>query len=703
MNKIIFICCFVIVSFIGNAQTYQWAKGISGINSMNPSFEVNVNDMIASTDGNSYIAGKFTGTVDFDPSNSAVNRTALGTDGFIARYKSDGSLDWVKTTNLTGDEEYAALSFFNNQTNSIYYMTSVLKIGNNAFKIETLNRIDGSVINSSSVFTSTGTIEIKEMNKSGYMVGGFTGTLVLGNNNLVSNGLSDGFCLRLNANTTSYDINVAKSYGGTGNDIVNCIYDKYMGGTFTGTIDIAGNRTSAGGKDGFFFKFNTSTLFPESALTSKTIGGTGDDEVLSIIDSFIQGSGNNNVAIGGYFTGTVDFNVMAATTNLVSTGGKDGFTAAYEFNVDNNTYIGNGYNKFGTAYDDEISSLSITDATSKIYFCGKYGNASGGSEAIIGSRDRTSPGAINTSYSGTFKPTSTSGKINPKSVQFLGGNIFYAGDFTEETDFNITAATTNNLSVNTGGTNAFLQRTTFCNQSGVNTSILGDGFLCLGESTTLKIGGVINGNLRWDWFTGGCSNTYIGSGTEITVTPNTVGPIGYFVAAEGGCVPKGNCVSTFVQVSTVSNTITVNGNTLTAVANGNNISYQWLNCNSGNAVIQGATNQSYTPSLAGSYAVQITNSSGCRVTSDCQQMTLNIDDLNRADFTILPNPTSGYFSISANTAISTVLIFNIVGQKTIEFNEPQETYDISALSAGNYIVKIQTNSGVITKKLVKEF
>lgn len=689
------------IAFTGKAQSYQWSKRISGKSTEVPSFEVTVTDMIASLDGASYVSGRFSGTVDFDPSSTTINRTAQGTDGFVARYHSDGSLDWVRTTNLAGTEEIAALSFFNNAVQSIYFMTAVVKIGTNSFLIETLERSSGELVNNTSVFSTTGTLDIKEMNKNGYLVGGYTGTFTLGTTTLVSNGQSDGFCIRFTSTTSSYAILAAASYGGTGNDIVNCIYDKYLGGSFTNAIELAGNRISAGGKDGFFFKFNTSTLFPESALTTKTIGGTGDDEILCIVDSFIQGSGNNNLAIGGYFTGTVDFNVTAATTNLVATGGKDGFTAAYEFNESNNTYVGNGFNKFGTAFDDEISCLSIADATSKIYFCGTYGNAAGGSESIIGSRDRISPGAVNASYTGTFKPISNNGKVNPKSVQFLGGNIFYAGDFTETTDFNIATSTIDNLASIGGGTNAFVQRTTFCDQSGLNTSITGDGFLCLGESTTLKIGGVINGNLRWDWYTGGCANTFIGSGSEITVTPTTIGGTGYFVVPNGGCAPKGSCVSTFVQVSSVSNGITINGNTLTAVDSGPFYNYQWIDCNNGNSNIVGATNQSFTPNLPGNYAVRITNASGCQVTSACTEMTLAIENWTPLSCSLYPNPAISSFSIFATSEISTVVIFNILGQKVHEYLRPTDSYDISALRPGNYIVHITTVNGMSTENLVK--
>lgn len=700
MKKIIFVLGIFMIVFTGKAQTYQWSKRISGISTQVSSFEVTVTDMIASLDGASYVSGKFSGTVDFDPSSMTINRTAQGTDGFIARYHSDGSLDWVRTTNLAGNEEIAALSFFNNAVQSVNFMTAVVKIETNSFLIETLERSSGDLVNNTSVFSTTGTLDIKEMNKSGYLVGGYTGTFTLGTTTLVSNGQSDGFCIRFTSTTSSYAVFAAASYGGAGNDIVNCIYDKYLGGSFTNAIELAGNRISAGDKDGFFFKFNTSTLQPESSTTTRTIGGTGDDEVLSIIDSYIIGSGNYAIAIAGYFTGTVNFAISGGTSNLVANGGKDGFVAAYEYNSNNNTYSGNGYNKLGTAYEDQITKLSITDAMSAIYFCGTYGNASGGSEAIIGSRERTSPGAINGAYFGRFTPSNASGTVTPKALEFLGSNIFYAGDFTEQTDFNITTASVNNLAANNGGTNVFIQRSSFCNQSGT-TTITGDGFICLGESTTLKVTGVINGNLTWNWYTGGCTNTLIGSGTQITVTPSINGANGYFVVAEGGCVPKGQCASYYVQATETSNAVTVSGNSITAVATGPFYNYQWINCTNGNIAIAGATSQSYTPTVPGSYAVRITNASGCQVTSTCTQMTLALENLTPLSCSLYPNPASYSFSLTATSEISTVVIFNMLGQKVQEYLRETDIYDISSLRPGYYMVHITTENGVSTEKFVK--
>jgi hypothetical protein len=57
-----------------------------------------------------------------------------------------------------------------------------------------------------------------------------------------------------------------------------------------------------------------------------------------------------------------------------------------------------------------------------------------------------------------------------------------------------------------------------------------------------------------------------------------------------------------------------NGTTLTADQTG--ATYQWLDCDNNFAIINGETNQSYTPAVTGNYAVEV-NMNGCVDTSAC--------------------------------------------------------------------------------------
>lgn len=68
------------------------------------------------------------------------------------------------------------------------------------------------------------------------------------------------------------------------------------------------------------------------------------------------------------------------------------------------------------------------------------------------------------------------------------------------------------------------------------------------------------------------------------------------------------------QLNSTIFTATQNGTQLTADQSG--ATYQWLDCDNNYAVINGETNQSYTPAVTGNYAVEV-NMNGCVDTSAC--------------------------------------------------------------------------------------
>ncbi len=73
--------------------------------------------------------------------------------------------------------------------------------------------------------------------------------------------------------------------------------------------------------------------------------------------------------------------------------------------------------------------------------------------------------------------------------------------------------------------------------------------------------------------------------------------------------------------------------------------YQWLNCNESFSSISGETNQSYTPSNAGYYAVELTYN-GCVDTSECIQIKgIGLSE-NANEVRIYPNPSKGLITIN---------------------------------------------------------
>lgn len=124
-------------------------------------------------------------------------------------------------------------------------------------------------------------------------------------------------------------------------------------------------------------------------------------------------------------------------------------------------------------------------------------------------------------------------------------------------------------------------------------------------------------------------------------------------------------------------------------------SYQWIDCDNNNALIPGATAQSFTPAVSGNYAVIVSENS-CVDTSYCYFVLLvNIEEnTGFEDLMIYPNPTSSEFNISLGAIYQELeLIVSDLTGKEIYRNNYRETSGIEMdqpLSAGAYLVNIQS-------------
>jgi len=69
---------------------------------------------------------------------------------------------------------------------------------------------------------------------------------------------------------------------------------------------------------------------------------------------------------------------------------------------------------------------------------------------------------------------------------------------------------------------------------------------------------------------------------------------------------------------------------------------------------------------------------------------------------IVPNPASDRFSIKTAKNIETVEIFDLLGKKVLSETEKSQDIDVSALHSGIYIVKVKTDGGTNSVKLIKQ-
>jgi hypothetical protein len=184
-------------------------------------------------------------------------------------------------------------------------------------------------------------------------------------------------------------------------------------------------------------------------------------------------------------------------------------------------------------------------------------------------------------------------------------------------------------------------------------------------------------------------NTYTMSG-DYTYTLQTI----------NGC---DSVVTLHLTINTVDASVTQNGDTL--IANATGASYQWIDCNNGNAAIPGATNQQFIPDVTGNYAVVVTQNT-CTDTSACYNVVITgvHNDITNNSIRISPNPTSGNINISLSQKPISVSILNIEGKEIYytESTSTQMTLDVSKYSSSVYCIKIRTTEGVYNYKICKQ-
>lgn len=85
------------------------------------------------------------------------------------------------------------------------------------------------------------------------------------------------------------------------------------------------------------------------------------------------------------------------------------------------------------------------------------------------------------------------------------------------------------------------------------------------------------------------------------------------------------------------------------------------------------------------------------IIKDLDQLAVN--DINKTQITIFPNPSSDFINIKSDNDIKSIKIYDIKGSLIKSDNTSK--IDISAFPKGNYIISIETKAGIETKKFIK--
>lgn len=204
--------------------------------------------------------------------------------------------------------------------------------------------------------------------------------------------------------------------------------------------------------------------------------------------------------------------------------------------------------------------------------------------------------------------------------------------------------------------------------------------------------------LRRPGSSGGCTNTYANDTVRacnsykwingVTYTSN-VDTATFILPNAAGC---DSVVTLKLTIETISNATIVNASTIAAIQT--NATYQWIDC-SNNSLIANATNQSFTATVTGSYAVIISKGS-CVDTSSCVNIVISsVNSQTSEVINIYPNPTKDVLNFEKDMS-GVVKIFNNVGQLVYEDKlVNQSTVQLKNINTGVYYLLLNADEGKV--------
>jgi hypothetical protein len=349
---------------------------------------------------NVYIAGSFTGTVDFDP-GAGGPFTAPGLAGddidiFVAKFDGlNGNLIWAKQ--MGGDYPDEAFSITVDASGGVYttgYFRGTANFDPNGSNTRSTSASADLDIFVSKLDASGSYVWASQM---GGIATDFGTSISLDpDGNVVSTGLFGGAAdfdpsgSTVNFTATANDTYVSKlsgtsggfvwaqQIGGPGNEQANAVTVDAMGniyltGFFDGTTDFNPDPTAGtgdfflttnGGRDIFIARLSSTGSF----VWAKNIGNSGSGIADRDIGFSIAVDASSNVYTTGSFANTADFNPdPTATFNLTSVGDRDIFLSVLD--SDGDFVLARS---FGATGFDQGLSIALHNATGSIHIIGWF-------------------------------------------------------------------------------------------------------------------------------------------------------------------------------------------------------------------------------------------------------------------------------------------------------------------------------------------
>ena len=661
--------------------------------------------------GNICIAGYFDGVnVDFDPAPGPAHEFIMASaafygDAFIAKYDPSGNFVWAKQLKGSGGNISDTYGIKTDASGNVY--TTGYYMGTVDFDPGPPGFMMSSKLNTYDIY-------VLKLNASGIFVWA---------KSLSGNANEKGLSISLDASSNVYTT-----------------------GYFSGWVDFNPKTgiadtcwlQSKGGNDIFISKLDVNGSF----VWAKSIGGTGDDQGLSVFTDPAS-----NVYIAGYYYGTVDFDPGAGYYPLTSAGASDifvlkldnsgnfawansmggpGYDAATSVNID---YAGSVIitgNFAGTAdFDASAATYYLTSQGSTDVFINKMGAlapvafaVSGGGSYCQGSGGL--PVGLGNSEAGVQYTILKNGVPQVPTVAGTGSAISFGNQlFGAYTVSGTNAAGTTPMT----GSAVLAEAIPVVVEVSISADV---NPVPAGSSVTLTAVPV-NGGLTpaYQWKVNGIN---VGTGNAVySYIPANNDAVTCTLTSSEACSTGNPVVSNVINL-TVIPLVTNLENII--VADGQTTCYSALQTiyiaggittftvqPGGSATMIAGQNIVYLPGttvLSGGYMLgMISTGTYCPgqakslISADAGSDE-NLFNINQVNFTIYPNPTTGNFTLVQKGdklyGNVTVEVFSMRGEKVMTetiIGEKMHDFRFSDMATGLYFVKVVADGYVETMKLIK--
>ncbi len=662
------LLCICIV-FQAHAQNWNWAETAGG------TLPDEANGCYQDANGNMYLRGfYFSSDINFGNGNELSNDGL--SDGFTVKYNTNGTAQWASKVKGPAEDKApkcTADRFGNVFTTGYFDSQSIQFGGNNNDNVSnsgSSGTFDAFIVKYNSSGSPQWYHSIGEDDDDGgsdvatdsagnvYVTGWFRAASVQVSSSVSiynvsqTTGPSDMFLIKYSGGG---DVLWAKSAGGPDDDkgrgvavdkdgnVVVTGYSKPSSMTIEGTVYL-----NNGSKDFFVIKYDENG----NLLNAKTYGGTGGEEAFAC-----STDDAGNVYVSGNYSSS---SMTVDTVTMTNPGsGSGAFIMKLDPNLDALWARG-----FSSDSDDEALGC----------YADSYGNS-----VVTGTFSGNSLTIGNNTLDNNGGDEIFVAKYNPQGDLFWATKIGKSDD-DGATDCHIAdngrvlvSGYYNSGSLTLG--NIDLDNSYFL----VNTSDLFIATMCNAQEGTH----VVDACSDYTWIDG---NTYSSSNNSAVFSyPNSGGSCDSIVTLD-------------LTVNSVDVTVTEVAPNLTA--NAATANYRWLDCDDNYAFLAGETGQTFTATMNGNYAVEVTENS-CVDTSDCvvvNNITVGLEEGEEPQFQVHPNPSNGELVVEFPAETSGLIkVYEQAGKllEEITFDQRKNFQIYLPEKAGIFLLQIQTADGFV--------